>query len=65
MDTNEEIDLFEHYETLPQEVQDVLYKYCDGDGSYKKCRNLIKALEPLGYTCSYGLDAEPYGLRKI
>lgn len=59
------IDLFEVYETLPQEVQDVLLKYCTGDNSYELCEALIKALEPLGYTCDYGLDGEPYELRKI
>jgi hypothetical protein len=65
MDVIEEIDLFEQYETLPQEVQDVLMKYCDGDNSYKKCRALIKALKPHGYTCEYGLDGQPYGLKQI
>jgi len=61
----DEIDLFEHYETLPQEVQDVIMKHCNGDNSYEICRALIADLEPLGYTCDYGLSGEPYDLKKI
>lgn len=60
-----EIDLFEHYETLPQEVQDILLKHCTGENSYDECRALISALEPLGYTCDYGLDGQPYNLKKL
>lgn len=59
------VDLFENPEALPQEVQDVLMEFCDGENSYDQCRALIDALEPLGYTCDYGLDAQPYDLRKI
>ena len=65
MDVNDEIDLFEHYETLPQEVQDVLMEFCDGDNSFEQCRALIDALEPLGYTCDYDLSGQPHSLRKI
>ena len=61
----ETIDLFEQYETLPKEVQDVLEQFCDGENSYEQCRALIDALEPLGYTCEYGLDGQPYSLRKM
>lgn len=64
MDAENEIDLFEHYETLPQEVQDVLLKHGEVVG-YKGCAKLIADLKPLGYTCDYGLDACPYDLRKI
>ena len=61
----DEVDLFEDHENLPKEVQDVLDKFCDGDNSYEKCRALIDALQPIGYTCEYGLSGEPYGLKKI
>lgn len=57
-------DLFEVHETLPQEVQDVLEAFGEVEG-YEGCKALIKALEPLGYICDYGLDACPYDLRKI
>ena len=59
------MDLFEHYETLPIEVQAILEKYCDGDNTYEECANLVAELETVGYTCEYGLDAEPYELRKL
>lgn len=65
MDVNNEIDLFEHWETLPLEVQAVLMKYCDGENSYDQCRELIDALEPLGYTCDYDLSGQPHSLRLI
>lgn len=60
----DEIDLFEDYESLPQDVQDVLEAFGEVEG-YEGCRALIDALEPLGYTCEYGLDACPYNLTKI
>lgn len=59
------MDLFEQIETLPQEVQDVLNKYEDGDFTYTDCANLVTELEAVGYTCEYGLDASPFGLRKL
>ena len=60
----DEVDLFEDHENLPKEVQDVLEAFGEVEG-YEGCRALIDALEPLGYTCEYGLDACPYGLKKI
>lgn len=59
------IDLFEDHENLPIEVQAILNKYCDGDNTYEKCDELIAELNAVGYTCDYGLDAEPHSLRKI
>lgn len=58
------MDLFEQVETLPQEVQDVLKKYENGDFTYEDCAKLVTELEFVGYTCEYGLDAEPFNLRK-
>jgi hypothetical protein len=60
----EEIDLFEHYETLPQEVQDVLMKFGECE-DYEQCDALLAELKPLGYEFDYGLAHEPYNLRKI
>jgi hypothetical protein len=57
-------DLFEHYETLPQEVQDVLSKYDEVD-TYEGCEAMLKEMEALGYTFEYYLDAVPYNLHKI
>lgn len=59
------IDLFEHYETLPNEVRVILDKYSTNDNSYENCRALKGELEPLGYTFEWGLSGEPYNLTKI
>lgn len=58
------MDLFEHYEELPQEVQDVLMTN-DGDFDYEDCKEFVEKLNKLGYTCDYYLDAECFNLRKI
>lgn len=57
-------DMFQHIETLPKEVQEVLEKYSEGDESYEVCANMLEEMENLGYTFEYYLDAEPYMLRK-
>ena len=65
---NEEIDLFEAYETLPQDVQKCLEKWgekLDHDQSYDNCRGFLEEVEKLGYTFDYYLDAMPYNLRKL
>ena len=59
------MDLFEDYEALPQNVLDVLSKHEEGDFSYKTCEALKSDLEAIGYTCDYGLDASPYGLKVL
>jgi hypothetical protein len=59
------MDLFEQYETLPQNVLDVLSKYDDGDTTYISCEALKNDLEAIGYTCDYGLDGVPYDLKQL
>jgi hypothetical protein len=61
----EGVDLFEDYEDQPQEVQRILSKYDMEDYNYETLENLKAELEAIGYTMDYGLDAEPYDLRKI
>lgn len=58
------VDLFEFWETLPEEVQEILERYGDED-SYDGLNNMLKELEAYGYTFEYYLDATPYALRKI
>ncbi len=58
------MDLFEQFETLPQEVQDVLNEYWFAENDYDTCMDLVEHLEKVGYTCDYGLDAVPFNLRK-
>jgi len=62
----ESIDLFEQYDTLPQEVKDIINEFNEKDGDgYENCAELVKRLEAVGYTCEYYLDAEPFNLKKI
>jgi hypothetical protein len=62
-------DLFEQYETLPPEVQSIIEKYnlieLDKGMDYPDCKNFVAELEQVGYTCDYGLDAQPYDLKKL
>ena len=60
-----EKDYFEYYDELSKEVQDILSSFSDRDDTYQTCVELEQALLPYGYTFEWGLDATPYGLRKI
>ena len=59
------MDLFEIYETLPMEVQEVINNFSEKDNDYDNCAQLVEELEAVGYTCDYGLDASPYDLKQI
>lgn len=61
----EEIDLFDHWELLPMEVQEILNDEKYLDESYDNCKDLIQRLESAGYTCDYDLSAQPFGLKKL
>ena len=65
--TEEGVDLFEDYENIPTNVQEVLDKYSDAfeDGDYRKLEKANNELKKIGYTFEYGLDGEAYDLRKI
>ena len=61
-------DLFEHYERLPDNVQELYFSWGDrlADGAeYEDLKQMLSEFEELGYTFDYGLDAEPYDLRAI
>lgn len=59
-------DLFYHPELLPDDVRVVIEKFVEADEySYESCNDFIDNLYDVGYTCEYGLDAEPYNLRKL
>lgn len=62
---DEGVDLFEDYEDQPEEVSVILSKYEVEDNDYDILEQLLAELEEIGYTFEYGLDAEPYDLRKI
>lgn len=59
---NGELDLFEHFETLPKAVQKLIENEIVG---YDLCKKLIVKLEKFGYTCTYGLDGSPIELKKL
>lgn len=59
------IDLFEIPEKIPSNVMAILDKYSEMDNTYENCQRLVDELEAIGYTCEYGLDAEPYNLKKL
>lgn len=51
--------------SYPTEVQNLLDKFEDTEKSYNDCQILQNQLEGIGWTCDWGLDAEPYGVREI
>jgi len=59
------MDLFEHYKTLPVEVQNIISSMDDNKCLYKECRRMLKELKPLGYTFDFGLCGTPYDLTII
>jgi hypothetical protein len=57
-------DLFENYETLPQEVTDILANYSEAE-SYKELDAMIYELNQVGYTCEYDLNCIAFNLQKL
>lgn len=66
-EVEEGVDLFEDYDDIPSNVQEVLDKYSDAfeDGDYKGLEKANKELGKIGYTFEYGLDGQAYDLRKV
>ena len=60
-----EIDLFDNYDALPVDVIAVLDEYQLAENDYDTCMDLVEHLNAIGYTCEFGLDASPYGLKKL
>jgi hypothetical protein len=61
-------DLFEHIESLPTDIKDLLEFYStffEEGMSYQKLGELKDACEKIGYTFDYGLSAEPFNLNRI
>ena len=61
----EDFDLFEDFDNLPQDVQDIFFEYEDIDDTYERNEEMLSRLKPLGYTFDYGLDSVPFGLKKM
>ena len=65
-DTTEIIDLFEFYEDQPKEVSSILEQFGNFEElDYEQLKAMQLNLETIGYTFEYGLDAQPFNLRKI
>lgn len=59
-------DYFEFLDEVPTEVRLVLDKFFWKDNiGYDDCAELVDDLYDVGWTCEYGLDADPYNLRKL
>jgi len=62
-------DLFNHYEDLPLKIKEIINVFNNEvdvtENGYDLCKKLVSELEIHGYTCEYGLDAEPYNLQKL
>lgn len=58
-------DLFKSPSLLPDDVRAVVESFSESENDYESCKQLENALQPLGYTFDWGLDAEPTLLRKI
>ena len=65
MAIEEEDDLFDRYEELPDEVQEVLDEYAEDEPDASNIEDMRGRLNALGYDFEYGLDYSPYGLRKM
>jgi len=66
-EVEEGVDLFEDYDNIPSNVQEVLDNFADAfeDGDYKGLEKANKELGKIGYTFEYGLDGQAYDLRKV
>lgn len=62
---NTQKDLFQHIETLPELVQELIESFSLMENDYRECEALKQALNKLGYTCEYGLDAVPFNLSEL
>ena len=58
-------DLFETPELIPENVQATLETFDENADDYHELDRMLEAIEPLGYTFDYYLNAEAYGLRPI
>lgn len=60
------LDLFEHMHLVPISVRIKIdaFHHRSGD-AYQNCLTLLRELTEEGYTFEFGLDGEPFNLRKI
>jgi len=60
--------LFEHYDQQSKSLKIIcdnyLKKFESNGLTYSECSEFLNEVENIGYTFDYGLDAEPFNLRK-
>jgi hypothetical protein len=61
---DENIDLFERPDLLPDPIRTILTKYQDAEG-YHFCLSMLDELKTFGYSFEFGLDAVPFNLKKL
>jgi hypothetical protein len=59
------VDLFEHPEKWPVDLQAILAYYMAKDQSYANLMQLENDLLKIGYSIEYGLDCMAFNLQKI
>ena len=57
-----QIDLFEQYETLPNKVREIIDAINE---YYYSIMEAKRRMNDIGYTFDYGIDFQPYNLRKL
>lgn len=65
---DEEVDLFEQYDSLPENIQALIGEYqsrIDDEDPYDLAAEYQKRFEAEGYTFDWGLDGEAINLRKL
>mgnify|MGYP003660821257 CR=1 FL=1 len=58
------MDLFEHYEKQPKELQAITSKMTEGM-NYFQLEKVLKECKAIGYTFEYDLGATPYDLKTL
>jgi len=48
----------ENYDTLPQNIKDIVDSWDENKDTYKECARIIEDLKVVGWTAEYGLDGE-------
>ena len=59
------VDLFEHPEKWPANLQAILLHYITKEQTYANLMQLENDLLKIGYSIEYGLDCMAYNLKKI
>lgn len=53
----------EEYDSLPQEIKNIVNSWDDNESLYKECLRIKHELEELNWTCDYDLSGEVYDVK--